>query len=55
MDLMGFLMSGVKGRKCYFDGKKKNVLFDNNIELVYITLYIVYTNNINYNIWYLQF
>lgn len=50
MDLMGFLMSRVKGRKCCFDGKKKNVLFDNNIELVYITLYTVCTIDAKHNI-----
>lgn len=35
-----------------FGWKKKNVLFDNALGLVYITLYIVYIIYTKHNIWY---
>lgn len=49
-DYRAFLMSRAKGRMCYLDGKEKNILFDDNFELVYITLYIVYITTQNHNI-----
>lgn len=49
-DYWAFPMGRAKGRMCCLDGKEKNVLFDDDFELVYITLYIVCALAIKHNI-----
>lgn len=41
-DYWAFLVSRLKGRMCCLDRKERNIMFDNILELVYMTLYIVY-------------